>query len=417
MNIRFNLIKIFLLLCYVVIFTSCCDNNCVKINEILQSYKAAVNHHDYDKIKPYLSNGFALEGVNYNASMIQFYAYINFKGSEKIRRIKLKKTEQINDSVITVYGKQYFVNGSKSYLVFTCQFVSDSLKILKLRNYLPVNYTLTTRASYINDVIFGNDRIENIKNLKIIDLSSGDSITGIHYSIYYDSLYLKSHAGTALQLFEKFDSILINHYGFYDVEREKLFLTHINTSNTCTVGNGRYIPWTMALCESDSINNRNLINKIGNTFSHEIVEGSLVVKYGLNDIRFRWFRDGLSEYIAYQFCALIAPKEAEDYFIKNRLSGAVKYKQNGNLLDWRGDTPIAELDTGKIYGDRFIYFDEVGQYGRAFKLFKDLFDHHPDQISEILHEIKLKDDISVDGLLKIMTRITDKNISELISEY
>ncbi|MBN1969744.1 MAG: hypothetical protein JW870_10280 [Candidatus Delongbacteria bacterium] len=417
MNNRINLYLFFLAIIYISVFSSCNRKYFDISNELLQCYKTSINNHDYSILKPYLSNDFAIDGINKDASLIQLYAYINFNLSEKINKIKLNKTEQLNDSIFIIYGKQYFSNGTETDIIITSQIVSDKLNIVRFKNYLPNKFNLTTRASYVNNEIFGKNRVENIQNLKIIDLSSGDSILGPNYTIFYDSSDLKIHAKTSLDLFEKFDSILTNSYRFYDVEREKLFLTSINSKNTCTVGKSRKIPWTMALFEVDSINNRKLISKIGTTFSHEIVEGCLVVKYNLNDIKFRWFRDGLSEYIAFKFCTIIAPYESKSYFIKSRLSDAERYKENGNLLDWRGDSPIPELDKGIIYGDRFIYSNEVGQYGRAFKLFKDLFENKPDQIAEILHKIESTNNVSIDGLLKIMNEVTKKNITELISEY
>ncbi|PQJ20621.1 hypothetical protein [Tenacibaculum sp. SG-28] len=173
----------------------------------------------------------------------------------------------------------------------------------------------------------------------------------------------------------------------------------------------------MVLYESDSSNFVKLTNTIGNTFSHEIVEGTLVQKYNLKGYEYRWFRDGLSEYIAYKFCKIIAPNEAKSYFIDNRLLLAAKFSMEGNLLDWRANGPIKSVDKGKLYGSKFIYSNELGQYGRAFKFFKDLFENDEGQLIEILKQIKTINNLTIDILLKIMSEATNKNIAELISKY
>ncbi|WP_075603909.1 hypothetical protein [Saccharicrinis aurantiacus] len=412
-------IALYIALFYCAVLLNSCkpsiENNSIK--NLIQCYKEAINQHDYSIIEPCLSNDFRTNDSDLNSSLIEFYSYINSNQSRKIDRVKINKVENLNDSTICVDACQYFHNDEvRGNITFIFK-ETNRLRLYKLINYFPVNSSITTRASYVNEEVFGINRIKSIKNLSIIDIKSGDSISGQHFTTFYDNPTLRDDAFTALQLFEKLDSLLTYDFGFYDIERENLFLTTINSRNTCTIGNSRKIPWTMALYETDSINNLKMINKIGNTFSHEIVEGCLIVKYKLNGYDFRWFRDGLSDYIAYKFCSLISPDEAQRYFLDNRLADARKHQQNGNLLDWRGNNPIASVDTGKIYGDRYIYSNEVGQYGRAFKLFKDLFDNNPQQISEILQAISEINNITVSDLMRIMDKVTYSNMEDLISKY
>ncbi|GAB2773852.1 hypothetical protein [Salinimicrobium soli] len=173
----------------------------------------------------------------------------------------------------------------------------------------------------------------------------------------------------------------------------------------------------MALYETDSINNARLTNKIGHTFSHEIVEGTLIHGYNLGGYKYRWFRDGLSDYLAFRFCRIVAPEAAKEYFVKDRLSSAAEFAGKGNLLDWRGNGPIERVDKGKLYGDKFIYFNEVGQYGRSFKLFKDLFQENEDGLIQVLEKIEREENISVEKVLDIMSEVTGEDIEQLISEY
>ena len=412
-----NLMKLFVISYLIFSLLSCKQNDAEKINTLLESYKNAINDKDYDIIQPYLSNDFQVDGINRDASLVQLYSYINFKLSEKIKNISLVKWSKSNDTIFIIEAEQTFENNKKLSLVINCKADNDKLKIFRLNTCLPPDFSLTTRASYVNEEVFGNNRIKNIKKLSILDNSTADSCVGKDYVIYFSSSTLKSNAQKALKLFELLNSELTNKYGFRNIDRENLFLVSINSQNTCTVGKNDNIPWTFALYEKDDINHIKLINKIGNTFSHEIIENTLVQNYKLNDYTFRWFREGLSEYLAYKYCLEIAPKEAQQHFIVNRLSDATKFKKNGNLLDWRGDTPIPEIDKGKLFGDRFIYFNEVGQYGRMFKLFKDLFDNHEDFIPEILKKIELSKNIDVPQLIRIMNEVTGQDIKKLLNEY
>ena len=388
-----------------------------KIKVVLESYKNAINDKDYNNIQPYLSNDYQMEGTARDASLVLLYSYINFNLSERIKNISLVKWNTLNGTTFIIEAEQTFENNKKQGFILNCIANNGKLKICRMTLFLPIGLSLKTRASYVNEEVFGNNRIENIKKLTILDKSSADSCVGKGFIVYFNSSKLKNNAKTALNLLERFDSELTKKYGFFDIERENLFLVSTNSMNTCTVGKNDKIPYTFPLYEKEEINHIKLINKIGNTFSHEIIEGTLVQKYKLNDYTFRWFRDGLSEYLAYKFCIEIAPKEAQQYFIVNRLSDAIRFKKNGNLLDWRGDGPIPESDKGKLYGNRFIYFNEVGQYGRMFKLFKDLFDNHEDFIPEILKKIELSKNIDVPRLIRIMNEVTGQDIEKLLKEY
>ena len=418
-----NSMKLFTISFLIFSLLSCKQNDTEKINAVLESYKNAINNKDYDIIQPYLSNDFQVNGTDRGASLVAFYSYINFKLSERIKNITLVKWSKSNDKIFIIEVEQTFENNKKLSLVINCKADNGKLKICRMNAFLPPDFSFSTKASFANEEVFGNNRAENIKKLTILDKSSADSCLGKSFVVYFNSSKLKNDAITALNLLERFDSKLTNKYGFRKIEHQNLFLVLTNSKNTCTVGKNAEIPWifpfpwNLSFSEKDSINSINLINKIGNTFSHEIIEGSLSQKYMLSDYTFRWFREGLSEYLAYKYCLEIAPKEAQQYFIVNRLSDAIKFKKNGNLLDWRGDTPIPEIDKGKLFGDRFIYFNEVGQYGRMFKLFKDLFDNHEDFIPEILKKIESTKNIEIPQLLRIMNEVTGRDIEELIKEY
>ncbi len=406
---------IFLLVSIVLISCNRREPNDIEIN-IVERVKQANNERNYDVIKPFLSQEFHFKGSDINTSFTSLYAYLNFKLSEIITKIEIDYVQDINDSIFLIKGTKFYKNYNSDRLELTYKLTDNGAKIQVINSIKPHKFPLTTRASYRNEEIFGDDPVHNIMNLNVLDKSSADSISKFDYTIYFNE-GLKEESEISIKLFGRLDSLLTNKYQINEIERENLFLTTINSNNTITIGKNRNIPWVMALHESDSINVVNLTNKIGNTFSHEIIEGTLVQNYNLKSYTYRWFRDGLSEYIAYKFCKIIAPEEVESYFIGHRLSSATKFAREGNLLDWRANGPIENVDKGKLYGSKFIYYNEFGQYGRAFKFFKDLFENNEELLIEILKKIKEDKNITIDTLLNIMSEITDKNIRELISEY
>jgi hypothetical protein len=404
-------ISIFLLL------TSCNRRKPNQLDEkIIESLRKANNDRNYNEIKPFLSSDFHFKGSDINTSFTSLYSYLNFNLSEKISKIEIDYVKEINDSLTLIKGIKYYEKYKSDKLEVVYKLTDKGAKITTINRLRPHKFSVTTRASYIKDEIFGNDPVNNITNLIILDKSSSDSISKYGYTIYFDKK-LTLESNKSLILFRKLDSLLINQFEIREIERENLFLTNIISNNTITIGKNLDIPWTMALYNSDSINIINLTNKIGNTFSHEIIEGTLVQKYNLKGYKFRWFRDGLSEYIAYQYCKIVAPKEAESYFIENRLSSASEFIKNGNLLDWRANGPIKNVDKGKLYGSKFIYLNEVGQYGRAFKFFKELFENDTESLIKILKTIKEHKDINIEKLLSIMSEETNKDIIKLISKY
>ena len=384
--------------------------------QLIESLKNANNKRDYNQIKPFLSNDFHFIKSDINTSFTSLYAYINYSLSEKIVKIDINYVKKLDDSLFEIRGEKFYKNYPPEKLNLVYKITVDEPKIVKMNNLEPHRFSLTTRASYRNEEIFGNNRVENITNLLVLDTNDTDSLHQDGYTLYY-SENLKIEAKKALILFRRLDSLLINRFKIEKIERENLYLLNSKANNTIIIGKNSNIPWSMALYESDSINNGKLINKIGNTFSHEIIEGTLVKYYNLKGYSYRWFRDGLSEYIAYEYCKIIAPKEAKRYFLENRLSLANQYKMNGNLLDWRGNGAVKDANNGKLYGSKFIYFNDVGQYGRAFKFFKDLFEKDDTDLILILDEIQKEKNVSVEKLLEIMSSITNKNIEKKISNY
>lgn len=384
--------------------------------QLVERIRQANNERDYDVIKPFIASEFHFEGSDQNTSFTLLYSYLNYHLSAEISSIKIKHVKEVSDSVSLIQGTYNFENYGREKIVLKYKLTADGAKILSLNSLKPHKFRLVTRATYRNDEIFGDNPVENIKNLSVLDYSTAETIGENGYTVYYDN-ELQGEGAEALQLLQQLDRLLINRFEIDDIEKENLYLTKVNTNNTITVGMDSKIPWVLALYESDSINKQTLFQKMGNTFSHEIVEGTLVKKYKLKGYPFRWFRDGLAEYIAYQYCKMIAPQEAESYFIGSRLSSASTFAKDGNLLDWRGNGPIDKVDQGKLYGDRFIHFNEVGQYGRAFKFFKDLFEQDETKLLQLLQTLKREEDITVEKVLDIMSDTLKMDIRELISEY
>ncbi len=401
-----------------LLFASCAITSIDKSSQkIIKDYKSAINKSDYNRIKRHLSNSLMVDNMDYNSTWIMFYSYVNFGQNEKIKDIQLDKIETISDSLGILYLTQNFKDGGTLSVEMNLIKGNKKWKISRISNFMPKNFKLTTRASFTIEDVFGNDRVNNICNLKIMDKSKSDSIVG-SYTIYYDSKGLKQYAEFAMKRFYTLDSLLLNNYKFESVHREKLLLTSINSRNTITIGKGLDIPWVISLSGVKSENIKKLNVALANTYSHEIVEGTLLNKYNLKSIKFRWFRDGLSEYLAYKYSLMIAPSSAKSYFLENRQADFLKNRQNGNLLDWRGPSPNPAIDTGKLYGTNYIYENNNGQYGRAFMFFKDSFENNEQLLINILSLIYLeRKDITVEKLLKIMSKEMDENVVKKLSEY
>jgi hypothetical protein len=382
----------------------------------VDSIRESINERDYNKIKPFLSNDFHFKGSETTNSFTTLYAYLNFKQSEEISDIKIDFSKEIKDSLVSIEGQIFFKNYEPERFELQYRAIGERPEIVRMSIPWPHKFPIVTRATYKAEEIAGGNPVENILNLHVWDFSSVDSLSQKGYTIYYEE-GLRAEGEQSLVYFHKLDSLLSNRFFIKEIEQENLYLSNRKSTNTIFIGTSTKIPWTMALYETESINRTKLKNKIGSTFSHEIIEGTLVNKYDLSGYEYRWFRDGLSEYIAYEYCKLIAPDEAEKHFIEWRISAASKDRKNGNLLDWRGAGPIKEVDKGKLYGKKFIYEDEVGQYGRAFKFFKDQFENNEDKLVLILKEIKKQDEVSVEIILDIMSDITHKNMKQVISQY
>lgn len=409
--------KILISLFIIIVIVSCNQRKPNQVeSQIVEGLKKANNERNYKAIKPFLSNDFHFDNSDINTSFRSLYSYLNFKLSVPITKIELDYAEEINDSLIRLTGTMFFENNKRRKLNIKYRSSDQGPEVISMGNIQPPGFTFVERASYVNKEIIGDNPVSNIEKLCIIDKSTADSISEKGYTVFFDNGFRKE-SEKALSLFISLDSILLNTYQIHSIEKEDLYLISVRSNNTVTIGKNRNIPWTMPLFESDSINSINLTNKIGNTFSHEIIEGTLVHKYNLKGYKYRWFRDGLSEFIAYNYCKTIAPKEAERYYVENRLAQAREYKGSGNLLDWRGNGSIKDVDKGKLYGSEFIYLNEVGQYGRSFKFFKDLFERNNSELVLILREIKETNQISSEKVLDIMSSVTNKDIRQLISEY
>lgn len=389
------------------------------VEQLMENMRDAVNLNNYEFVQPYLSNSTSIGDMNPNTSLLQFYSYISSEFPHKIRDIEVKEVTQTNDSIFQVRGEKYLVNGSTQPIEFSVIRKPERLILHHIDKFFPSSGDFITRATYVNEDIFGDNPVENIKNLKVLDKSRADSISGAHYRVYYDNASLKQMSILALSMLEKLDSLLLGTFGFKEVEQDNLFLHSINSNNTIVVGSKhKDIPWTLALYQNESANLQKLKEKIATTYSHEITEGSLVWKYKLFDeYKFRWFRDGLAEFVAYSYAQQVDPSSANKYFCELRLSEAEKFKQMGHLLDWRAGSGDIAYDKGKLYGNKYIHDNMVGQYGRAFKFFLDLFEGKEEQIGLILKAIEEAENLQVKDLLLIMGQVTGRDVEVLIGEY
>lgn len=401
-----------------LVLTNCITSSINSTSKkIIKDYQSSINNNDYNLIKPHLDNSLMVDKMDYNSTWIMFYSYVNFGQNEKIRNIEIDKIEPKSDSIKILHLIQNFDNGQKQTMEMNLLKKNNLWKISRISSFQPNNFTLTTRASFVNEDVFGNDRVNNIVNLKILDKSKADSLVD-NYRIYYDAKDLKQNADFTLNRLKNFDEFLLNRFKFNTIHREDILLSNINSRNTITIGKGLDIPWVISLTNNTSENNKKINKLIANTYSHEIVEGALLNEYNLKDIKFRWFRDGLSEYIAYKYSSIIDLETAETYFLKNRQSDYLKNKQNGNLLDWRGSSANPSIDKGTLYGSKYIYENDNGQYGRAFMFFKNSFENKEEILSNILSSIYNKrQNISVEELLEIMDKEMNEDVIKKLSEY
>ncbi len=406
----------YLIILFLIVIACQNQKKDTETKSIIETLIDANNSKDYNKIKPFLSKQFHFQGTDVNTSFTLLYSYLNSNLPIEITQIDIDSVKQINDTYFEINGTKFYEKYKSDKITIRYKKSKESIKIDYISSLKPDAISITTRASYVNEEIFGDDPVNNIVNLKVLDKSSVDSIKKYNYTFYHDKK-LKKECVRALNLFGSLDSLLEKVFQIKELSRENLYLTSIKSNNTITIGLNGNIPWTMSLSENEEINNKKLTNKIGTTFSHEIVEGTLVKNYNLNGYKYRWFRDGLADYIAYIYCKEVAPEQAEKYFIENRLSSAKKFKKNGNLLDWRANGPIESIDKGKLYGEKFIYYNEVGQYGRAFKFFKDLFENNNSKLASILKQIKKEKNITIEKVLSIMSKATNKDVEEEIGEY
>ncbi|OEJ99893.1 hypothetical protein [Roseivirga misakiensis] len=409
-------LPIFFLIILSISACSKSENVSEKDIAIISKVKNAVNENDYSIIQPLLTHNFTLSGMDPNTSYTSLYAYLNFKSSAKITEISIKRVEQFNDSINSLKGRIHFKDYKSEKFELRYNPNENDGKITYISTIRPHKFSLTTRATYNSNLIFGNDRAKNINNLSVLDYSQADSFMGAGYQIYYDQ-ELEDEAKFALNQFNQLIDFLSYRFKLQEIEKQSLYLTEVNSSNTIVVGTDRYIPWTFPMYESDSVNMDKLSKKIGNTFSHEIVEETLVHSYKLRGYKYRWFNDGVSEYMAYHYCMVSVPDEGIRYFFDNRLAKASEFKQDGNLLDWRGNGPIESVDQGKLYGDRFIYNNDVGQYGRAFKYFKDTFENREALFLKLLTDIKLESSMTPEKLLDMLSAATGTNAIDEISKY
>ncbi|PQJ20620.1 hypothetical protein [Tenacibaculum sp. SG-28] len=201
---------IFLSLLIILISCNRRKPNDIEIH-IVESIKQANNERNYDLIKPFLSQKFHFRGSDINTSFTSLYAYLNFKASEEITKIEVDYVKEINDSIFSIKGTKFYENYNSEGLELTYKLTDKGAKILVISSIKPHKFPLTTRASYRNEEIFGNDRVNNIKNLNVLDKSLSDSITKFNYKIYFDKR-LKRESEFSLSLFGRLDSYSVSNF-------------------------------------------------------------------------------------------------------------------------------------------------------------------------------------------------------------
>ncbi len=386
--------------------------------EIVNDYKDAINTNDYNIIKPHLSNSLKAENMDYISTWLQFYSYINYTGNKKLNAIQIDSTQYISDSTLVLFSTEIYKDKTKKPLKLNLLRKNNAWKIYKANSFTPIDFTLITRASFTVEEIIGNSPRENIINLKVFDKLNYDSTTNIGYTVYYDSENHLKYVDLINSHLKVLDSLLLSQYKFKSINKDDFLVTNNNSNNVVTVGESSDIPWVISLPDGNSTNSIYLTEKMATTYSHEIIEGTLVDTYNLSNVKFRWFRDGLSEYLAYKFSLKIAPRSASSYFMHNRLDDYKLNKQDGHLLDWRGRAPNKVDDVGNLYGSKYIYENKNGQYGRAFMFFKKTFQENEEQLVNILASIyKEKQDMNIEKLLEIMSEELNTDVIQLLSNF
>jgi len=349
---------------------------------LTDSFIQALNQRSYHSVETFLSPEFEIQGMDRRTSLLQFYSYIHYHkpDSHYIRHISALPIAGPGNTD-TLRGTITYQNGKTGPLEFITQRGAVP-KIQKILSGWMPSFHFVTRASYVEQDLFGEDPIRQIKNLKLVDYRHCDSLSRDGYTVYFEEPF-RDLAFQALSSLALVDSVLRLH-GIVHITRESLLLV-VAARSAVIMGADTNIPWTISLkapvsgvdpAQWEAANRNQVLDRIAHTISHEIAENSLVTYYNMGSIRFRWFRDGLSDLIAYSYAAQHNPKVAQDYFLKARLKDARVYRQTGHLLDWRGRGPNAREDIGARYGDRYLYENEAGQYGRSFRFFLDLQQRH-----------------------------------------
>ncbi|GAB2773843.1 hypothetical protein GCM10010465_19990 [Actinomadura fibrosa] len=218
--------KLLLFFSIVLVLTSCNRREPDQLERtIAETLKKANNNRSYDQIQPFLSNDFHFSDSDVNTSFTLLYSYLNFSYSEKISKVEIDYAKDLGDSLVELKGTKYFEKSGAEGLRILYRITKDGPKILELNSLRPHQFPLVTRASYVNEEIFGEDPVRNIVNLEVLDKSSADSISEFGYTVFYKKS-LKAEGENALILFKKLDSLLIN--GFKKITyKEKIFFLQI----------------------------------------------------------------------------------------------------------------------------------------------------------------------------------------------
>lgn len=405
-------------------------NDC---EQILNKYKVAYNQSNFSILESCLSKNYSYLNMGPEDSYFSTYLHISIKKPEQISKIDsiwVHTIKSLSDSTFELAFKRKFNNYTDKDI---CKFI---LKKNKIDNDLEL--MMYPKGSYIKGISndFSNINVSYTlyipDSMTYRDISSNFTIAELehclqkkknNFTIYYENEEIENLANTSIESLNYISNVIKIRLGLLHLPQTGIYFTqHEGTVFIIRNGNGNndevIFPYYYLSNNNFKPNTETLNDFLYSTMSHEITETALDINCGIHSPDTRWYRDGISEYIAYQICKEKDSTVFKNNFLTRRMN---EYKNNigqGNILDWRGNEP-KKKEQGKLIGDKYIYQIEYGQYGRSMKFFLDFVEDYGEEALQNIH-IKLdgKKSVNQKKILKTIEKITgEKNIIARISKY
>lgn len=357
------------------------------ILETAKQFENTLVQQKFEYIEPYLSKNFVLNDYDSSVSKKLFKSIIFFLEVNKIDSIRIDEVKSDTVFVSTM------LNGKKGYfnVKITMLHKTEATKILSIKFGVKLNIKMGVSENDDNEALL------------VDDLSSYKLIKQEYIHTYYqpgsldlaNSIAKKQYSGSKLT-----ESILGEELSF------PLGILLLEKQDKNVVLSKPVIPIT--------INKDFTLDSISLMLSdwvyfHELVELHLIYGKNIKDPETRWFRDGLSDFVAYQICKRNNPKLAKRIF-EQRKASYRKLNKSAELLLWTG--------TGQLLKQQEEQKFECGNYAAALFFFNDFLHEFNDiSVSKILASINRKE-VSSDNLIHVLKSLAGgEDIKERIKRY